>query len=247
MENVWDSNFVLVAHLTEDANTSADGYNDSTSNENHGTGISMNTNITGQLEVESPDFVPSNDYIEVTDSASLDITDAVTISVWARPDADPVTNGYLYSKNTAYSMLLTSSTKELRFFTNNTTDVDIRSGATLLTQDVWNYCVGKYDKDASSPQASLFLNNTSVATGIETNAMPTNSFDARFGQYDNGAGTSAAWAFPGGLQEIRISNIYRTDNWETTNYNNQNSSSTFYTLAALEENPSSFKPQALII
>lgn len=81
---VWNSNFKMVQHLHETSKT-AGTYNDhldSTLNNNDGeaeNGVTMDA--TGKIN-GADDFDGSDDYVEVADSASLDITSEVTVEAW---------------------------------------------------------------------------------------------------------------------------------------------------------------------
>jgi hypothetical protein len=89
----WNSNYVGVYHLTEDPSISTDGdcgggtaeACDSTSNSNDGDSSGTMTTgdkIAGQVSA-SLDFDGSDDYIDITDANSLDITNG-TVSAWIK-------------------------------------------------------------------------------------------------------------------------------------------------------------------
>jgi CheY-like chemotaxis protein len=82
--NVWDSNHKMVQHLKETSGT----HYDSTSNDNDSTSITVTTqgNATGQINGADV-FDGTDDYINIADSSSLDITNTGTLSVWISPDA----------------------------------------------------------------------------------------------------------------------------------------------------------------
>ncbi|RLI67943.1 hypothetical protein DRO91_09620, partial [Candidatus Heimdallarchaeota archaeon] len=69
----WESSLKMVQHLEETSGT----HYDSTSNNNNGTPQGgLNQNVDGQVD-GADSFDGENDYVEVSDSASLDITDAI--------------------------------------------------------------------------------------------------------------------------------------------------------------------------
>ena len=80
--NVWDSNYQGVWHLDE---TSGD-HADATSNGNDGTPEgNVIQNTTGYIGGAN-DFDGSDDAVSVPDAPSLDISSAVTLSAWIKPD-----------------------------------------------------------------------------------------------------------------------------------------------------------------
>jgi len=86
--NVWDTNFRMVQHLHESSGT----HYDSTSYGNNGSPFGgVNQNATGKIDgADSLDG--SDDYVEVSDDASLDITDAITVEAWVNGTGSPTGN-----------------------------------------------------------------------------------------------------------------------------------------------------------
>ena len=79
--NVWDANNKMVQNMSEDPTGTMQ---DSTSNNNDGTSSGTMTSgdqVAGQID-GSIDFDGVDDKITVADSATLDITDAITFSSW---------------------------------------------------------------------------------------------------------------------------------------------------------------------
>ena len=249
-ENAWDSSFVGVWHLAEDANTTAGGYADSTNNDNDGTGVSMSADAAGKLPSKAQDFVPYSDYITVDDDATLDPTAAITISAWVYPDTNPNPNGYIVDHQNQFSLLIDNSGTRGRFLLKSASIfLDINTGATTIGTSTWGHLVGRYDKDAGSPQGSLWLNGSSEATATATTAIGTTTRKVRFGMYTNNDGApSNTWDFPGLIDEVRISNIARSDAWVKLDYETQNAPSGVYTIGAHTANAAaaSFLPRIII-
>ena len=90
---VWDSNYMMVQHLSEDPSGTAPQMLDSTANNNDGTSSgSMTTSdqvagkIDGSLEFDGN--VAQDDLITVPNSSVWDnITTAITISAWVNPNS----------------------------------------------------------------------------------------------------------------------------------------------------------------
>ena len=64
--SVWRAEYAAVYHLDEAVNTTADGYKDATSNNNHGTGVSMAIAASAVKVGLGQDFDGTADYIEAT-------------------------------------------------------------------------------------------------------------------------------------------------------------------------------------
>jgi hypothetical protein len=80
---VWDANFVGIWHLDEnvvDESNQANAHQDSTFYDNDGD--QYGNSETTAMMFRGQDFDGLNDYIEVSDSSSLDVADAVTMSFW---------------------------------------------------------------------------------------------------------------------------------------------------------------------
>ena len=84
-QNVWTNGYVGVWHLGEDAaNTgTADLYQDSTSNVNHGDDSVSDTGQTGKLGAGQV-FDGTDDSIDVPYTASLNVTNQLTLSGWVK-------------------------------------------------------------------------------------------------------------------------------------------------------------------
>lgn len=81
--NVWEDNFVSVWHLDEDADATADEYNDSKGG-NAGTGAgTVAANVEGHIGL-AQEFAGAG-LVSITDDATLDLEDYVTISGWVKP------------------------------------------------------------------------------------------------------------------------------------------------------------------
>ena len=83
--NVWDSSFKMVQHLHEESGT----HYDSTSNANDGTcygGVSQGSDG----KIDNADYFDGiDDYVEVADNATLDITDSITVEAWVEGSGLP--------------------------------------------------------------------------------------------------------------------------------------------------------------
>ncbi len=96
-------------------------------------------------------FDGADDYVNVPDSANLDIIGSITVEAWIKPNtvaASPNWRAVVYKLHTTgtdkggYGLLVTVDQSEVGFFTQ--AGGVCFAGATL-TLDVWNHVVGTYD------------------------------------------------------------------------------------------------------
>ena len=89
----------------------------------------------------------------------------------------------------------------------------------------WNRLDLTYNKDAGgTEEMKLYINGTEATTGDYSTIIAANTNDVLLGSTLNGT-----------MDNTRISNTVRSADWILTEHNNQNSPSTFYSLASEEE------------
>ncbi|MCD4695336.1 MAG: T9SS type A sorting domain-containing protein [Bacteroidales bacterium] len=159
------------------------------------------------------DFDGSNDYAQVPDDASLDITNSITIEAWIKPDVEGtqyVVKKAIQDNTDGYELSLSSPTsgagpKKFFFRLNQATSSnDYRlNSATDYQTGVWTHVAATYDGSTMR----IFLN------GVEDNTLPTptpvviysNSLNLGIGAQSDGGSV-----FNGKLDEIRLWNTART-------------------------------------
>jgi hypothetical protein len=132
----------MVQHMEERSGI----HYDSTSYGNNGTVSStIQQNATGKID--GADYFPSNSYINVTNSASLKPTAAITVEAWATSTG--VQYGNIFS-NTQYAdvwldgyVLWYNSATNIRFMVNSYT---ANFATSAITSANMNHIVGTYDK-----------------------------------------------------------------------------------------------------
>lgn len=220
--STWNSGYQLVMHLEDFTDATAVGNNGT----NNGT-----TSITGQIG-NGRDFNAGDpDFISVADDPSLDITSDLTMSAWINP-----------SNIAAIPDLFTKGDWDESYA------AWIQGGGTLRLAD---------------DGAAIATTSATISNGVTTYVTFTNSGSGS-AIYINGAlsvsgssGTftnnnnpftlsSSAYPYDGWMDELRVSNIARSADWISTEYNNQNAPGSFYTetpdpavLASVEGTPAS--------
>jgi len=236
-ENVWSA-FDAIYHMQEDPSGSAPQMIDSTGNGYDGTSAGTMTTgdlITGQLG-KALDFDGTNDSIGIGTTPHFSNTTAFTLSCWASPTA-------------TYNMLIAKGTNSVpyegvAFFTQSgriklslvpSTGVggQITRAGTLTTSGSGSlhHFVGTYAGDNAASSLHVYTdgaNDDASAFGTWSGSQVTTR-QLKIGERDGGLRTN------GEIDEVRITvGSVLTSTWISTEYNNQSSPSTFYTMSAEE-------------
>ena len=116
-----------------------------------------------------------------------------------------------------------SQVRWLTTYNGGNTIFDLGNANAPLAIGVWKYFVGTYNQ----ANARMYMNGSQIDTTASTTAI-SNTGSA----LDIGKLTAADLNWNGQIDEVRISNSVRSADWITTEYNNQNSPSTFYTVGS---------------
>ena len=217
-QNVWDSHFKGVWHLTEDASGTGttDLYRDSTGNNNDGDDYISASGKSGKIDGGQEFDSTTDDRIEVSDSASLDITPNITIEAWVRWDS--VTDYHtIVGKRDASSAeplanyALRSNGDKIEFYHSYGSSWSIRTTDSVLSAGVWYYVVAT---KASGELAKIYLNGVEqTCSGGATNDLETNNVPLTIG-----AIYESSQEFDGIIDEVRISDIVRSAAWIKATY-----------------------------
>jgi hypothetical protein len=214
----WDSNYVMVQHLNESSGT----LYDSTSNDNDGTNngatFTSSAKIDGAYDFDSSE----GDYISVSESSSLNITQEITISAWVKT-ASLEDKSKIVSKGKDKTYTLHAS-----FDNDDQPALSIWDGGDgqsvtstyTITDNSWHYVAGTF----SGSQLEIFIDGTSNNTAGYIGDIDTTADDLFIGA-DNNLGPKEF--FNGIIDEVRISNTNRTAGWISTSYNTMHNTSTF--------------------
>jgi len=223
---VWDSDYVLVQHLSETDGT----YYDSTKNENNGLNYGSNHTYDGQIDGANI-FDGSSDWIDCGNGETLDITDKITLEAWVKRTGDGFGNypgiisrtGSSYNR---YQLRYKPANDVSQFFLGDSSSYTIVSSNADLPIDVWTHLVGTWDGN----DMILFVNGEKQTDTGSFTGSPSLSYQTlELGRY-----TDINY-YSGGIDEVRISNLNRSSCWIKTEYNNQHDPSGFYSFG-VEEN-----------
>jgi len=209
-EAVWDSNYLAVQHLEETSGTVFD----STSWNNDGTALNgLTQGIVGKID-GGDQFDGVNDRIQLPQVFTNQ--NQFTFEAWVNTDTK---QGYFVSQRdgSSHGAFLQYSSGTFQLY-SNTVYVSKAS-----TANVWHYVVGTYD----GTTVKLYVDAGTPVSAVATLTWPNlttligdrNTFDR---------------TYKGKLDEIRLSNVARSQDYIKTSYNNQNNPSSFITIGTEE-------------
>ncbi len=230
-DGVWDSAFLIVQHLNETSGT----HYDSTNNENNGAPQgSLNQDLAGQIDGADGfnGTISDNDWINCGSDNSLNINDEITIESWVNR-TDDGTGSYpgIVSRTPTsgtkrYQLRYNPSLNRVQFFLGDGSTYDFVNSNSDLSLNSWTHVVGTWDGST----LLLFVDGVQQSdTGLFSGSPVFTTEILEIGRYYTSS------YFEGGIDEVRVSDILRNSSWISTEYNNQNDPSSFFSLGGEEE------------
>ncbi|MGB2600967.1 MAG: DUF2341 domain-containing protein, partial [Candidatus Omnitrophota bacterium] len=227
---VWSNSYAAIYHLGEVGTGTAGDYQDSTSNSNDSVDTSVQpSQVVGKVG-EYGQYFDGSEAIRVANASSLEPT-SMTISCWFKRDGAQkdwtkiVHKGQGSSPFGSYILQLSDDATLAEFQIAKTTPAYVKASSATgaIADDTWYFLVGTYN--GATGDGVLYVNTSSVDTFNDTVSLYYETTGLGIGGpgYD-GYGDATI----GAVDEVRISNTVRTQGWISTEYNNQNSPSTFY-------------------
>ena len=222
---MWDSQFKGVWHLDNSS------LNDFTSYNKSGTAYNSPTYPAGQIS-NSLGLNGSTQYVEVLNDPNINFAGNITISAWVC-----MTTGGRDQK-IASNQNNSSGGYKFGVYTNNKVEFEIRnsantpslnrdeSGGTVLNTGQWYYLAGMSSDVLDS--IKTFVNGIPERPFKKTGILGVASDNLVISKEP----FSSQYYFAGQFDEIRISNKVRSNGWLRTEYNNQSSPSTFYSVSS---------------
>lgn len=233
-QNVWRSEYKGVWNLNE---TSSTRY-DSTANNNDLTDNNTVLYGTGKFTGNAADFEANNsERLSITDGTQtgLDITGNLSISGWVNfetaPGATFQTFAMKYSGGTQISYVFDVSQNGPRlYFSKLGNDGALVQKAYTFSTGTWYHVAVVF---ITSTSVELFVNGSSIGSGTHTkDALYNSTANFQLGALQNDGNY-----LDGKEQMFKVYAGALTSTWLSTEYNNQNSPSTFAT-AGTPETPS---------
>ena len=216
----WDSNFLGVWHLGLNGALSI---NDTTANQITGTNNNAVTATAGIADGAAAFASASSQSITVgSDPAILQPTAAITVEGWFNTSTASQSCGFIRKNNFGYLLGMTAGSISWQPFLNGNAGSTNLVKAGSWSDGNWHYIVGTYDG-----LNTLLYGDSAV--GAIAGVGGTISYSG--GSVHIGANNAANF-FNGSLDEMRISNVARSQSYITSTYNNINSPSTFFALGS---------------
>ncbi|WOV93275.1 MAG: LamG domain-containing protein [Candidatus Nitrosoabyssus spongiisocia] len=241
-DNVWDSDYEIIYHMDQ-STFGAQSTLDSSGNDCHATPLS-----TGAVDFNSNDLVSAQignglnfdgvdknngDYLDLPDLAgSLFHNTDFTISVWANIDASKnwariIDFGNGQDDNNILIAAPRTST-DLRYDMRQDTSPAGITASNVLQIGQWAYFTVVHE---SSGTATIYKNGASITS----DTVHTSLNESRASNYIGRSNWESNSYFDGKFDEFRLSSTARSADWIATEYANQNSPSTFFTISAPED------------
>jgi hypothetical protein len=251
--SVWDSNYKGVWHLKENPRGTAPQMIDSTAGANSGTtasafvagdqqsakiGLGLHFGGLVNYDVSMANQTPFN----------FQYNNPFTIEYWSKPVTSstgkqaPVSKaqnsgvfpGYEIGHNVNGPGGTNTAGKLRMILVNSATGtkhqiVVSTASATKLNDGSWHHYIYTYSGSGTAAGVKFYQDGVALSTTTDEDDLASNSIQnstpVHFGSRENGG-----LYYNGLLDEVRISAAVRTPDWIASQYNNQNSPSTFYAL-----------------
>lgn len=227
-ESVWDSNYQMVLHMDE---STGNTMYDSTANGAHGTKPSATVpapTAGGQIN-GAQSFDGSGDRIE---AASVNLpTGNYTYSTWVNMTAVDDESFFMASDGTGANEFVVIAHTQVDVISNNATV--LTTAGSIPTSDQTYLTVTR-----SADLITVYIDGAADAnTANEGGAYAFGSCQLLIGADNDSSGCADSLGnyVSGIMDEVRVSDIARSADWIQTEYNNQNSPGTFYSIGLEEQ------------
>jgi PKD repeat protein len=228
--NVWDTNYKGVWHLNEtvtNEQTSGTHY-DSTSNGYNG---NQHNNGPGTGKIDgAQNFDGSGDYITIPHQSGLSATSQLTMETWVYLSNAANDQKVVGKTNIGTGYLLGVQSNHLypEFWNSAGTRYTFQSGT--VNNNQWTHLVVTWQTGGNLIGYVNGAQVNSISAGSSNIGTNTNNVIIAAAPWD-----VTAYLVTGLVDEVRISNIARSSDWIKTEYNNQYSPPTFYSVGSEEQ------------
>ena len=253
-DNVWDSNYGLVAHMTEDPsgtapqmlNSAGGGLDNGTSSGSMTSGDLVAAEVYKGLE-----FDGSNDYIDHGDPSTFfnSVTQLSATIVAKRDNLSgldvPLTNKTSGGSNTNKIIITSIGTTGKMVIETGGSSVKFGRTATGISTGTW-YCFGFNGTTNDTSAVEIYFNGVSqtLEAGASIN-VGSLTLDQTM-RAGGGEANSRYW--DGNISEVRLSKIVRDADWLAAEYESLLNPDTFMTYSAEEaQSGTSFTPRSILI
>ena len=234
--DVW-SNYVGVWHLQETPPTVPADSTGNSASSTLGAGMTSDDSVAGKLGKAMEFDGTATDYVNGGNGFSINNTDPITECTWVKYNssgsgwknilAKSYSDGYafdLYSSSTGGTIGMSIGSSSGGYTYYNQPNGSIAGS--------FHYVCALYN---GSGDIGIYLDNSEISGGTTGSGTRYNDTNANMiiGAFNSG-GLYPATAV---IDEVRVSQLALSDNWRTTEYNNQNDQSSFF--SNISDTPSS--------
>lgn len=221
--SVWDSNFYRVYHL---ANGTTLSVNDSTSNAGTGGNNSASPAVSGEID----GGVGLNGTNQAIDFGTFRLANATpgTFEAWISSTAyNGGTIGYEAATQNNLSLNFPSTSTGVLVANVGSNTPNFSGVKNNFALNTFYHTVLSWD----GTNVKIYVNGVLDSSTASTNLTTTSTDKFRIGSFVFGGGATTGGFLSGTMDEARVSAIARSADWINTEYLNQSSPSTFYTVA----------------
>jgi hypothetical protein len=227
-EKTWDSHYIMVQHMN---GASYNLMKDSTCNQNDVTSKNDNPlfHSSGKIGY-AVGFDGSNDRLHW--STPVRNTFPMSVEIWVESDSP---NGPRYAianggeTGASYGLFLNIENDYLRLGLKDTSNHGMGQYLVPPNPGTWYFCAGTWQGNLYN--ATFYVDDT-IFSGTPVSIQYGGARNLQLG-----ASTANQYYWDGVVDEIRISDIIRSEEWILTGYNNQNSPSDFLSIGSEEPHP----------
>lgn len=233
--SVWsNAGYAAVYHLSNGVTPS---YADSTTNANNMTASSTPTAIAGQMD-GAVSFAKNGQFATTTESSSLQYgTNSFSYSMWLKTSALSGAQGLLtmVNNNTTTGFRFVGSTNDVQARITDGTHAISGTLSGSVSDSNWHYLVVTVDRVGN--KMTTYVDGTAINAGDSIATVTGSITDATALLCVNGITFSGVCVSSVATQTVSFDEVHMSSastllsaNWIKTEYNNQNSPSTFYTV-----------------
>ena len=224
-QNVWTANYQAVYHFSSNPTST---FFDSTANNNDGAtvgGMTLANRVAGKLG-DAFNFDGVNDYINFGNKVNI-TSNKLHLSAWTYPE-DTRSSAMILNKENSYEIAF-SSTRFQAAVETNASGAWAWGGNLIRNLNNWEFVNFTHDNTIWR----LYLDNDR-SENITPASNQTGNVRSAVSDLRIAARTSGSAFFKGTIDELRISSIDRSASWVRTEYNMQNSNSSFWSIGVFE-------------
>ena len=220
-EAVWNSAYLVRMSLGETVNNDAGGYIDSTSNDNDGTGSSMASAASAGQIASAQNFDGSADHISLGNVAN--ITADMTVQCWIKTSGTPTSDMIASKKANAGAgwYMWVSGTGKLNVRVEDGTDIADAASTASINDNALHSVAGVL----STNTVTCYIDGAQDGTNTSGSTVDSlsNANALKIADSDH----TTDYHFAGQIDEFRLSDVARSSDWLSTEYNNQSGPGAF--------------------